>query len=168
MSDQWFPNTRVLTSIRCETGWQNKSKFVQTILKWLATVFWWKWWPSVTWWYILISCLLYADDLVLLSTCERGLQNCYINSHSIVIWTVCQSNIITFCKNDKLPSTKFTYKNNEIKYVISNKYPGILFSAPGTFTHCQNDLYRRASRANFKLSKSFRCKSYDALVWPHC
>ena len=33
------------------------------------------------------------------------------------------------------------------------KYLGILFSSSGTFSHCQNDLYKRALRANFKSQK---------------
>ena len=34
------------------------------------------------------------------------------------------------------------------------KYLGILFSSSGSYTQCKNDLYKRALKANFKLSKA--------------
>ena len=47
------------------------------------------------------------------------------------------------------------FNNVEIEEVQSYKYLGVLFSASGTFSHCQNDLYKRALKAQFKLSKCF-------------
>ena len=47
------------------------------------------------------------------------------------------------------------YNNVEIEHATSYKYLGIVYSSSGTFTHCQNDLYKRALKAYFKLSKCF-------------
>lgn len=66
-----------------------------------------------------------------------------------------KTNIVIFCKSGKKFNTKFVYNNVEIEHATSYKYLGILYSSSGTFTHCQNDLYKRALKAYFKLSKCF-------------
>ena len=47
------------------------------------------------------------------------------------------------------------FNNVEIKEVQLYKYLGILFSSSGTVSYCQNDLYKRGLKANFKISKCF-------------
>ena len=107
-----------------------------------------------------LSCLMYADDLVLLSTTEGGLKNClnkletYCDKYGLTV-NLKKTNIMTFSKSGRQSSTKFFFKNNEIVHVSSYKYLGILFSSTGTFSHCVYDLYKRALKANFKLRKSF-------------
>ncbi|WAR21446.1 LIN1-like protein [Mya arenaria] len=64
------------------------------------------------------SCLLYADDLVLLSTSEQGLQSC--------LYKLSQY-------SDKYGLSVNLNKTNIYKYL------GIIFSSSGTFSHCQND-----------------------------
>ena len=49
----------------------------------------------------------------------------------------------------------FFYKNEIIEQESSYKYLGIIFSSSGSFTNCQNDLYKRALKAYFKLVKCF-------------
>jgi len=48
---------------------------------------------------------------------------------------------------------KFLFKTYEIENTTSYKYLGILFLSSGTFSHYQNDLYKRALRAHIKLQK---------------
>ena len=106
------------------------------------------------------SCMLYADDLILLSTSEKGLQSC-LNK----LATFCDNNglnvnlnktkVIIFNKGGKLVPRKLFYKGTEIQHSTSYKYLGIIFSASGSFTHCQEDLYKRGLRAYYKLLKCF-------------
>ena len=109
---------------------------------------------------ISFSCLLYADDLLLLSTTEAGLQRClnklslYCCNNGLTV-NLKKTQFITFSKSGRKCNCNFLYNNVEIEEVQSYKYLGILFSASGTFSHCQNDLYKRALKAQFKLSKCF-------------
>ena len=106
------------------------------------------------------SCLLYADDLLLLSTSSKGLQNCldklssYCENNGLIV-NIKKTNIVTFCKNGKLSNEKYYFNGVEIEHATKYKYLGIIFSASGTFSYCQEDLYKRALKAYFKVSKVF-------------
>ena len=107
-----------------------------------------------------LSCLLYADDLVLLSTTQNGLQGC-LNKLSSFCDKYCltvnlkKTKVVIFYKNARLSKLKFTYKSMEIEHSLSYKYLGVLFNASGSFVNCQHDLYKRGLKAFFKLVKSF-------------
>ena len=109
---------------------------------------------------ISFSCLLYADDLLLLSTTEAGLQRClnklslYCCDNGLTV-NLKKTQIITFSKSGRKSNCNILFNNVYIEEVQSYKYLGVLFSASGTFSHCQNDLYKRALKAQFKLSKCF-------------
>ena len=45
--------------------------------------------------------------------------------------------------------------NVEIENSMSYKYLSIIFSASGTYKYCQEDLYKRAFRAQFELTNCF-------------
>ena len=62
---------------------------------------------------------------------------------------------MVFCKSGKLSKEIFYFNGTEIQNSSSYKYLGILFSSSGTFSYCQSDLYKRALRAQFKLTKCF-------------
>ena len=106
------------------------------------------------------NCLMYADDLVLLSTTEKGLQSClnklsiFCDANGLTV-NLKKTNIIIFSKSGRKSKTKFLFNNVEIKEVQLYKYLGILFSSSGTFSYCQNDLYKRGLKANFKIGKCF-------------
>ena len=106
------------------------------------------------------SCLLYADDLLLLSTSSKGLQNCidklacFCDNNGLVI-NLKKTNVMTFCKSGRISKEKYIYKGIEIQHVSTYKYLGIMLSSSGTFSYCQNDLYKRALKASFKISKVF-------------
>ena len=61
----------------------------------------------------------------------------------------------TFYQTYKVPTseTKFLFNNVEINEFQLHNYLGILFSSSGTFSYCQNDLYKRGLKANFKIGK---------------
>ena len=109
---------------------------------------------------IRISSLLYADDLILLSTSKSGLQSC-LNKLALYCENNCLSvnlkktKAVVFCKNGRLSTDRFYYDNTEIENSTSYKYLGIIFSSSGTFSYCQTDLYNLALKAQFKLTNCF-------------
>ena len=62
---------------------------------------------------------------------------------------------MTFSKSGKLSYEKYYFNEVEVKHVNRYKYLGIIFASSGTFSYCQNDLYKRALKASFKISKVF-------------
>ena len=107
-----------------------------------------------------ISSLLYADDLMLLSTSKAGLQRCidklasYSDDNCLTV-NLKKTKIVVFCKSGKLSQECFYYNGTQIQNSTTYKYLGIMFSSSGTFSYCQSDLYKRALRAQFKLSECF-------------
>ena len=106
------------------------------------------------------GCLMYADDLVLLFTTEKGLQSClnklsiFCDAHGLTV-NLKKTNIMTFSKSGRNSKTRFMFNKAEIKEGQIYKYLWILFSPSGTFSYCQNDLYKRGLKANFKIGKCF-------------
>ena len=92
---------------------------------------------------------MFADDVVLLSTSEKGLQNClhklekYCDNWCLDI-NVEKTKVLIFNKNGKLYKTPFLFQNTIINCVQSYRYIGIIFTTSGTFTPAKNDLYQRA------------------------
>ena len=107
-----------------------------------------------------ISSMLYADDLILLSTSEKGLQIClnklatFCDNNGLIV-NLKKTNVIIFNKGGKLVNSKLYYKGIEVQHATNYMYLGIIFIASGTFTHCQEDLYKRRLRAFYKLLKYF-------------
>ena len=105
-----------------------------------------------------ISCLLYADDLVLLSETPIGLQNSLnIVSNYCQLWKLEinheKSKILIFeLKKSKCQHT-FCIENTILERVYQYKYLGIVFSYTGNQTQAKEDLYLRSQKAYFKLRK---------------
>ena len=60
-----------------------------------------------------------------------------------------------FNKSGKFLKPTLYYKGKKINCVQNYKYPGIIFQSSGVFTMARKDLAQRASKAVFKLIKSF-------------
>ena len=107
-----------------------------------------------------ISSLLYADDVMLLSTTKDGLQKCidklssYCENNCLTV-NLKKTKVVVFCKNGQKSNELFYYNGEELQNSSSYKYLGIIFSSSGTFSYCQSDLYNRALRAQFKMTKCF-------------
>ena len=107
-----------------------------------------------------ISSLLYADNLIILSTSKVGLQSClnklasYCDDNCLTI-NPKKTTIEVFYKSGKISTDTFYF--NDVQTANSNacKYLVILFSTSGTYTYCQEDLYKRSLRAQFILTKCF-------------
>ena len=103
-----------------------------------------------------ISHLLYADDLVLLSETEEGLQkyldslNGYCLKWSLSI-NVHKSKVMVFSKSKKNTTYDFKVGNQSIETVQNYKYLGIIFSSDGSFQQAKIHLEKKASRALFGM-----------------
>ena len=128
-----------------------------------------------------VSCLLYADDLILLSETSAGLQLCL---HKLLYfcnkWDLCvniaKTKVIIFNKSGRLLK-KFIFKfgNVNIETVKSYVYLGIPFVINGSFMPALKQLKDKAIKANYGLFNMIfkyninittACKLFDTLVLP--
>ena len=106
------------------------------------------------------NCLLYADDVILLSTTEAGLQNCisklekYCDDWCIEVNLV-KSKVMIFNKAGKLYNCDFTYKGMSLDCVREYKYLGVLFSLSGSFSLASSELYKKGLKAFYKIKSIF-------------
>ncbi len=106
-----------------------------------------------------IPCLLYADDLVILSTSKEGLQNslnCLYNygkQWALDINTQ-KTKVIIFNNGGKLLKHNFTYNSNLLECVKEYSYLGMIFSVSGNFTTAKKSLTGKGLKAHFKLCRS--------------
>jgi exonuclease III len=112
------------------------------------------------------GCLMYADDLVLLSESKTGLQTSlqnlanYCDKWGLTVNTK-KTKVIIFgpCKNPS-PHT-FWLANKQIEVVNEYKYLGIVFKSNGSFDCAQQDLYHRGLKAYFKMAKMLSTEYSD-------
>ena len=128
-----------------------------------------------------LSCLLYADDLVILSATKDGLQKCLDAAESFFTkWNLdinCdKTKCMTFDKRGKIEKHAFTIKNCTIKNVNSFKYLGLTVSSKNcSFAKTISDLGTKASRALFGLKTNLNLlkmpiklllKLFDTMIAP--
>ena len=108
-----------------------------------------------------INCLMYADDILLISKSPSGLQSCLNKLNEYCQKWKLQTNpqkskIIIFNKPGHLKKN-FCFKINDekIEIVSNHLYLGIIFNASGSFNNAVNHLHEKANKAIFKLLKSF-------------
>ena len=107
-----------------------------------------------------MNCLMYADDLILLSQSETGLQKFLDKLENYCeLWcldiNIDKTKSIVFNKSGRVLPYSFHINGNCIENVKTYTYLGIIFSASGTFTHAKVDLYNRGLKAFFKLKSIF-------------
>ena len=103
--------------------------------------------------------LLYADDVILLSTCnsQKGLQS-KLDSLELFCKEWCMSvnisktKVLIFNKTGRFIKQN-SLLNNKVfdRCINSYKYLGITFSSSGSFTESKTELYKKAVKAFFKL-----------------
>ena len=109
---------------------------------------------------ILLKLLMYADDMVIFSESERGLQDAldqldfYCNKWGIKV-NVKKTKIVVFKKgplgNDIF---EWKYKNEVLEVVPFFKYLGLHFSANGSFAHHFKETLKSAKKALYFLKKN--------------
>ena len=105
-----------------------------------------------------INCLLWADDLVMLSESEVGLQS--LLHH---LYTYCSKNEVTvnldkskcmiFNKTGKLMRNPFYLGGEKLENVRSYKYLGLIFTPSGEVKSALDDLRSRGLKAYWNLKK---------------
>ena len=120
----------------------------------------------------ILNCLMYADDLILLSTSAQGLQakldilDKYCKDWCLNINTS-KTKVMIFNKAGRTLSHKFVLRNVSIECVSRYKYLGIYFSASGSFTYAQTELYKKALKAYYKLSKELLSENPEVKISLH-
>lgn len=129
-----------------------------------------------------VKCLLYADDLVIMSTSENGLQHQlhklkYFCDTSNLSVNLDKSKIMVFNNTGKrLLKYKFYFDQKKLENVKTYKYLGLQFCSFGTFTSAREELKKVALKALFKLRRdmgnNFRTditltiRLFDSLIKP--
>jgi sorting nexin-29 len=107
-----------------------------------------------------VPCLLYADDLVIMSECKEGAQKAMKKLEDWCdIWAL---NVNT--SKSKLMGTisppnssnPILFRNEGIEEVTSYKYLGIELHFDGSISHAKADLAKRASKVMFKITRSLK------------
>lgn len=105
-----------------------------------------------------INCLMYADDIILLSSSADGLQQKlnilqkYCNDWCLNINTS-KTKIIVFNKAGRLSKSKFNFADVELECVSEYKYLGVSFCSSGSFSFAQKQLYQKALKSFFQTQK---------------
>ena len=110
------------------------------------------------------SCLIWADDIILLSESEDGLNKMLKSMESYCIQNELTVNTdknkcMIFNKTGRLIRKTFTFNNNTLEIVRSYKYLGFLVTPSGEINSGLNDLRDRAMKAFFKLKDSM-CSAF--------
>ena len=118
---------------------------------------------------IQLSCLLYADDLVLISQSPSGLQNCldklsiYCKEWHLTV-NLDKTKVMVFNRNGrKLTKDVFKFNDELIEFCTEYKYLGILFKPSGIFTGAVNLLCKKASKAMFCIKKMLYSEKVDVM-----
>ncbi|MCG8432281.1 MAG: reverse transcriptase family protein, partial [Candidatus Omnitrophica bacterium] len=130
----------------------------------------------------LVSHLLWADDLVILSTSSRSLQNKLdVLTQFCQEWklnvNVKKTKVMKLSKSGRLPKENFYITNSKVDAVTQYKYLGVVIAASGTFSYARHNIAQRAKKAMFKLKScigygailpSLGLKMFDQVVAPVC
>jgi hypothetical protein len=107
----------------------------------------------------LINCLLYADDVVLLSETAGGLQTCinrlqaHCEQNGLTVNTS-KSKVMIFNKGGRHVYHCFKLNGYTLDIAKEYKYLGILFTPSGSFTRAKELLYKKSLKSYFKLKKA--------------
>jgi hypothetical protein len=127
-----------------------------------------------------VSCLMFADDVVLVSETAEGMQksldklDAYCKNWLLKV-NYEKTKIMIFNKAGKRIKENFTLDNTPLECTDSYTYLGLVFVPSGTFTAAIETLCKKASKAMFKLRHSIHQLNtspklslylYDTLVRP--
>ena len=126
-----------------------------------------------------LNCLMFADDLVLISQSAIGLQKCMNNLNAYCEkWCLTintdKTKVIIFNKGgNKFSKYSFWLNDTTIDIVQNYCYLGIIFSATGNFSNACDALYDKALRAFYKFkglqpqnNARQAMKLFDCLITP--
>ena len=130
---------------------------------------------------ILLNCLIYADDVLLISSTALGLQNSmnrlnsYCNKWALEI-NLEKTKVMVFKNNKKEEAMQFNIAGKPVDVVKSFNYLGSILTENGKFTMASNDLKTKGMRALFKINSILKSqkindhiiklKLFDSMVKP--
>ena len=127
-----------------------------------------------------LNCLLYADDLVLISRSRNGLQNClnkladYCQNWKMEV-NLSKTKIMIMSKTGRLYADSLFLGDNQIENVKHYTYLGVALTSSGTFTKTKMEIKNKAMKALGRLKKllwdtpitmSTAFKLFDQLIRP--
>lgn len=129
-----------------------------------------------------LNCLIYADDVLLLSESKEGLQSClnalqlYCDYWKLQI-NIEKTKVMIFSVGKmKKENMQFKLYDSVIETVEKYKYLGILLSCNGNLKHAAEHMYQKSLKAIFSLkskildydstSNNLKLKLFDALIRP--
>ena len=119
------------------------------------------------------NCLLYADDIILLSESATGLQKC-LNTLSQYCKSWClnvnydKSKVMIFNKLGRLYGNYNFYLNDiRLEVLREYKYLGIVCPVKGKFSAALSDLMNRGQKAYFKFCSLFKNASPSVRIMVH-
>ena len=106
-----------------------------------------------------INCLMYADDLILLSESEEGLQTCLnrlneYNEKWDLKLNIKKTKVLIFQNNGKKSQTSFKIGENFLQIATEYKYLGTIITNTGSFKTNEIKLKQKGLRASFIISKN--------------
>ena len=129
-----------------------------------------------------LNCLLYADDIILLSGSEKGLQSCLDNLNSYCHkWklkiNISKTKVIVFSKGKrKTDNLKLYIENKKLEVVGKYKYLGVIVSYNGNLKFTAEQLCNKSLNAVFSLKSKIlyfdfsdmklKLKLFDSLIRP--
>ena len=105
-----------------------------------------------------LNCLLYADDVVLISRTKEGLQACInaiqkFSDQWLLKVNLSKTKVLIFNSKGLHLEDNFTYNNETIQCTNSYTYLGIDFVPSGSFKYAIENLRKKGMKAMFSLNK---------------
>ena len=106
-----------------------------------------------------ISCLMYADDLVLLSESPNGLQTClerletYTEKWGLKL-NLKKTKVVIFHNRRRNIKDKFYFGGHEVEITDQYKYLGTILTKSGTFKANDANIKKKGLRASYIISKN--------------
>ena len=111
--------------------------------------------------FLKVLILLYADDTVIFSDNESGLQHAlnvfekYCSQWKLKV-NVFKTKVVVFCSGRRKEKLKFCLNSKEIEIVQEYKYLGILLGQSGSFVVAKKHIADQANKALFSLLRKIR------------
>ena len=118
-----------------------------------------------------LSSLMFADDLILFSSTNKGLQKCidnlsqYCNKWNLTI-NLKKTKIVTFSKTGKIENTNYNIDGTNLEKAAEYKYLGFVFTSNGLMTTGINRLAKQGQKAWFSIQRYLiGCKHKTIHTW---
>ena len=119
-----------------------------------------------------LNCLMNADDVLLLSTSQDGLQKCVSKLEQFAHdWHMNinpqKTKVLVFNKAGRFKNISILYEGKPLECVQQYTYLGVTFSASGSYSKAHKGLQNKGVKALFKLRKSFNIDLPNASIMLH-